>query len=49
MNPSTAPLTLMPSARTTLGLALTAATVASLFLGYFRARRFRAFPAYGWL
>ena len=41
--------TLMLSARTTLGLALTAATVASLFLGYFRARRFRAFPAYGWL
>ena len=39
----------MPSVRTTLGLALTAATVASLFLGYFRARRFRAFPAYGWL
>jgi hypothetical protein len=39
----------MPSARTTLGLALTAATVASFFLGYFRARRFRAFPAYGWL
>jgi hypothetical protein len=39
----------MPSASTTLGLALTAATVASLFLGYFRPRRFRAFPAYGWL
>ena len=39
----------MPSVSTTLGLALTAATVASLFLGYFRARRFRAFPAYGWL
>jgi hypothetical protein len=42
-------LTLMPSARTTLGLLVTAATVASLFLGYFRARRFRVFPAYGWL
>jgi hypothetical protein len=39
----------MPSASTTLGLALTAATVASLFLGYFRARRLRGFPAYGWL
>jgi len=39
----------MSSAHTTLGLALTAATVASLFLGYFRARRFRAFPASGWL
>jgi hypothetical protein len=39
----------MPTASTTLGLALTAATVASLLLGYFRARRFRAFPAYGWL
>src|ERR1700740_185459 len=39
----------MLSARTTLGLALTAATVALLFLGYFRARRFRVFPAYGWL
>jgi len=49
MNPSNAQLTLMPSARTTLGLALTAATVASLFLGYLRARRFRAFPAYGLL
>lgn len=49
MDPSTAPLMLMLSARTTLGLALTAATIASLFLGYFRAHRFRAFPAYGWL
>src|SRR5580698_935193 len=39
----------MPDARTTLGLALTAATVALLFLGYFRARRLRAFPAHGWL
>src|SRR3984885_1230782 len=39
----------MPNARTTLGLALTAATVASLFLGYFRARRLRAFPTHGWL
>ena len=45
---STAPLMLMLSARTTLGLALTAATIASLFLAYFRAHRFRAFPAYGW-
>jgi hypothetical protein len=49
MNRNTAPSTLMPSARTTLGLALTAVTVASLFLGYFRARRLRAFPTYGWL
>jgi hypothetical protein len=49
MKRNTAPSTLMPSARTTLGLALTAVTVASLFLGYFRARRLRAFPGYGWL
>src|SRR5271156_324509 len=48
MKRNTAPSTLMPSARTTLGLALTAVTVASLFLGYFRARRLRAFPGYGW-
>ena len=39
----------MPNARTTLGLALTAATVALLFLGYFRSRRLRAFPVHGWL
>ncbi|HEY4948922.1 MAG TPA: hypothetical protein VIH88_01185 [Candidatus Acidoferrales bacterium] len=39
----------MPNSSTTLGLALTAATVAFLFLGYFRARRLCAFPAYGWL
>ena len=39
----------MPSPHTSLGLALTAATVASLFLGYFRARRLRAFPAHGYL
>jgi hypothetical protein len=39
----------MPDAHTALGLALTAATVALLVLGYFRARRLRAFPAYGWL
>jgi hypothetical protein len=44
-----APCTLMLDAHTTLGLALTAATVALLFLGYFRARRLRAFPAHGWL
>ena len=50
MNRSTAaPLRFMLDAHTTLGLALTAITVASLFLGYFRARRLRAFPAYGWL
>jgi len=48
-NRGPAPITLMPNSRTTLGLALTAATVAILFLGYFRARRFRAFPAHGWL
>lgn len=39
----------MPNARTTLGLAVTAATVALLFLGYFRSRRLRAFPVHGWL
>src|ERR1700730_17287945 len=39
----------MPNSRTTLGLALTAAIVASLLLGHFRARRLRAFPAHGWL
>jgi len=49
MNRSTAPLTVMLITSTTLGLALTAITVASLLLGYFRARRVRAFPAYGWL
>ena len=31
------------------GVAITAATVAVLVLGYFRARRHRAFPVYGWL
>jgi hypothetical protein len=46
---STAPFTLMLNTHTTLGLALTFATVALLFLGYFRARRLRAFPAHGWL
>src|SRR6202795_4774227 len=49
MNRGPAPFTLMLDAHTTLGLALTAATVALLFLGYFRARRLRAFPAHGWL
>jgi hypothetical protein len=39
----------MPDTHTTLGLALTAATVALLFLGYFRTRRLHAFPAHGWL
>ena len=39
----------MLDTHTILGLALTAATVASVLLGYFRARRFRPFPAYGWL
>src|ERR1700728_1643873 len=39
----------MPNARTTLGLALTAATVALLFFRYLRARRLRPFPAHGWL
>jgi hypothetical protein len=39
----------MPYARTALGLALTATTIALLFLGFFRARRLRAFPLYGWL
>jgi hypothetical protein len=49
MNRSAALITLMLDAHTALGLALTFATVALLFLGYFRARRFRAFPVYGWL
>src|SRR6202167_6118714 len=49
MEPSIAPVTLMPNARTTLGLVLTSATVALLFFGYLRARRLRPFPAHGWL
>ena len=39
----------MPDAHTALGLALTAATVALLVLGYFRAAAFAPFPAHGWL
>jgi len=39
----------MPATHTHLGLALTAATVAFLFLAYFRTRRLRPFPAHGWL
>ena len=39
----------MTDAHTALGLALTAATVALLVLGYIRARRLRPFPAHGWL
>jgi hypothetical protein len=34
---------------TVLGVAITLATVLGLVLGYFRARRRRAFPVYGWL
>ena len=34
---------------TVLGVAITAATVLVLVIGYFLARRRRAFPAYGWL
>jgi hypothetical protein len=49
MNRGPTLITLMLVAHTTLGLALTAVTVALLFLGYFRARRLRAFPAHGWL
>jgi len=49
MNRSAAHITLMLDVRTTLGLAVTFATVVSLFLGYFRSRRLRAFPAHGWL
>jgi hypothetical protein len=45
---SPALIVLMPNAQIALGLAVTAATIASLFLGYFRARRLRTFPAYGW-
>ncbi len=33
----------------TIGLAITAATIAVLVAGYFRRRRRRAFPAHGWL
>jgi hypothetical protein len=39
----------MQSHRAPLGIAITAATVAILFIGYFRARRRRPFPAHGWL
>jgi hypothetical protein len=49
MNRSPASIAPMPDAHTTLGLALTAGTVALILLGYFRARRLRPFPAYGWL
>jgi hypothetical protein len=31
------------------GVAITAATVAVLVIGYFRSRRYRPFPAHGWL
>ncbi len=34
---------------TAVGVAITAATVLALVIGFFRARRPRAFPAYGWL
>ena len=34
---------------TILGVAITAATLLVLVIGYFLARRRRAFPAYGWL
>jgi hypothetical protein len=34
---------------TVLGIAITAATVAVLVAGYFRTRRRRRFPSYGWL
>jgi hypothetical protein len=32
-----------------IGIAVTAATMAVLVIGYFRSRRYRPFPAYGWL
>jgi hypothetical protein len=32
-----------------IGIAITAATVAALIIGFFHARRRRGFPAYGWL
>lgn len=35
--------------RVPIGVVLTAATVAALVFGYFRCRRRRQFPAYGWL
>ena len=37
------------SMRIAFGLGVTAATVAALVIGYFRARRRRSFPAHGWL
>src|SRR5271154_3455146 len=49
MHRSTAPLTVMLITSTTLGLAIPGAIVAFLLFGFFRARRVRAFPAYGWL
>src|SRR5215469_3763291 len=36
-------------ASTSLGLGITAATLALLVAGYFRSRKRRAFPGYGWL
>ena len=32
-----------------IGIAVTAATMAVLVIGYFRSRRYRPFPAHGWL
>lgn len=34
---------------TSIGIAITAATVATLVIGFFRARRRRVFPVHGWL
>jgi len=39
----------MPGLRTSIGLAVPAATVGVLLAGYFRSRRRRSFPAHGWL
>jgi len=39
----------MPDLRTPIGLAITAATLGVLVVGYFRSRRRHSFPAHGWL
>jgi hypothetical protein len=39
----------MPMLATEIGIGTTAATIAVLVVGFFRARRRHSFPAYGWL
>ncbi len=41
--------TFPPPLHVTIGLAITAVTIAVLVVGYFRRRRRRSFPAHGWL